>query len=1109
MTTDPRDEPQPQAPTAAAGVEVLHQPAVAPTADSQSGAPGTAAAAPDPGLDRWLTRSERSRTVLDRILATLVLMLAVVLGSVPIRNSDAWLHIAAGRHVIASAGSWAPDPFTHTGTETAAEPTWLFDVICYGLFTAVGATGLGITQALSIVLLAGILLFGARRPTSGCAAATATALALLAMAPWLRLQPLLCSLVFLALTIAFLERCTEPVLEDAASSERRSWLSFWPLYLLLVMWANSDAWFLAGLIVLACYWLGGLVQVGRRRRARVPLLVVATAGAVCLLNPRGYQAFTIPADLVLLIRHPSLANDTEFRSQFLTPLHAEFFTAGSSWLGAYAGLALLLFLGAGVALLNHADRRLSRLLVCAAFIALALIQARYIPFLAVALATYVPRAWHEIATGRVTERTAGAPQLLHAIRGRLAIVVTAMIVVVLAWLGRLQPGLPQPRGWGLAADPSLVRAAEQMALWRRDGKVQAPARGFNYTAEIADYCAWFCPDEKGFLNSRVETCIDAASDFAILRQGLAEATQLPADPSRRAARQVDWRAVMRRRQIDHVVLADRNAERMQAVLYTVLARPDEWQVLFQAGRVLVLAWRDPHAKPSAPPSRQGLDLYRDGLDTGDEQKAPAEQAPPSAVLPWWASLVPAADETSLDRDEAALRMMMFEALRGPTARRQALVWEFFLSACATGQVLGGDAPGAAMRMLWLQQSAALPPGSTSQTGQSTVSEQLRAGFLLQRDEAPVGQLLAAIRACRRALASHPHDADAYLLLGQVYCRLAWQTSERIWGKGSAALGELRNLQAVSALQQALRLKPTLDQAEGLLVTLYQRSGSIDRALRHLRAFEEIQRRRGRLGGETAAQFAERIGRLDAEALPIERQVFNRESELERIAVGRSLADRARVAIQLGLADQALQLLEDTEALAAGTDELYVAMQLLLSAGRAPELRALLTPQHKALFGDFEYHWLSARVDLATGDYAGADAHLAKLVVRSTAVPELHMEDVDLEIGLAVAVAKYHLAALRQAAGLPHPPLGVGTFEPQRVQMLARAVEQAAEFAVVHGVMALEAGNRNRAIRLFRQAARLSQHDPQRSVYPIASYYERLLAPGGEAERPMGPGFGDS
>src|SRR5262249_5738930 len=151
--------------------------------------------------------------------------------------------------------------------------------------------------------------------------------------------------------------------------------------------------------------------------------------AICLVNPRGYQAFTVPADLMLLIRHPSLGDDMEFRSQFLTPLRAEFYAAGVGWRAAYAGIALLLVLGVGFGIANCAGRHTARLLVCAAFIALALVQAKHIPFLAVALAAYVPRAWHEIQAARTPDRAAAAADtggLRRAIRGRFAIALAAL-----------------------------------------------------------------------------------------------------------------------------------------------------------------------------------------------------------------------------------------------------------------------------------------------------------------------------------------------------------------------------------------------------------------------------------------------------------------------------------------------------------------------------------------------------------------------------------------------------------------------------------------------------------------------------------------------------------
>src|SRR5207237_2541718 len=47
----------------------------------------------------WIARRVRTRTRLDMALAALVMALACVLGCVPIRNSDVWVHMAAGRQL--------------------------------------------------------------------------------------------------------------------------------------------------------------------------------------------------------------------------------------------------------------------------------------------------------------------------------------------------------------------------------------------------------------------------------------------------------------------------------------------------------------------------------------------------------------------------------------------------------------------------------------------------------------------------------------------------------------------------------------------------------------------------------------------------------------------------------------------------------------------------------------------------------------------------------------------------------------------------------------------------------------------------------------------------
>src|SRR5258708_3532202 len=112
----------------------------------------------------------------------------------------------------------------------------------------------------------------------------------------------------------------------------------------------------------------------------------------------------------------------------------------------------------------------------------------------------------------------------------MATTVLGVALIALGWAGLLQSARPEPRALGIEADPSLVRAGEQMALWRREGKIGDHARGFNYSPDIANYFAWFCPGEKGFFDSRFEICAGAAPDFVLVRQGLGGTAFAPALP---------------------------------------------------------------------------------------------------------------------------------------------------------------------------------------------------------------------------------------------------------------------------------------------------------------------------------------------------------------------------------------------------------------------------------------------------------------------------------------------------------------------------------------------------------------------------------------------------
>ena len=75
---------------------------------------------------------------------------AFLLASFPARNSDLWLHLAAGRGLVQ-----APGLISAMGE---ARPGWLYDVLCYALFSVVGGPGVVVFKALVVVVLSTVLL---------------------------------------------------------------------------------------------------------------------------------------------------------------------------------------------------------------------------------------------------------------------------------------------------------------------------------------------------------------------------------------------------------------------------------------------------------------------------------------------------------------------------------------------------------------------------------------------------------------------------------------------------------------------------------------------------------------------------------------------------------------------------------------------------------------------------------------------------------------------------------------------------------------------------------------------------------------------------------------
>ena len=206
-------------------------------------------------------------TWLDRVMLSLVLGLGFLVASFPARNSDLWQHLATGRLLAAGEFSFGPDPFAYT-TEGVVwvDHAWLFDLSLYLTYSTLGGAAVVLCKALGVGLLAVVLLRFRREDASPSLVALCVLLALIAMSPRLLVQPVVASLLMLALCLNRLHRGGRAA---------------WAVPPLIALWVNLDAWFVLGPLLVVVFWLS-------RPPAdrRIPALVVPASLLACLIRDR-------------------------------------------------------------------------------------------------------------------------------------------------------------------------------------------------------------------------------------------------------------------------------------------------------------------------------------------------------------------------------------------------------------------------------------------------------------------------------------------------------------------------------------------------------------------------------------------------------------------------------------------------------------------------------------------------------------------------------------------------------------------------------------------------------------------------------------------------------
>jgi hypothetical protein len=1040
-----------------------------------------------------------SRRRFELFAGALVLLLAFFAASFAIRNADFWLHLAGGRLLAEGRSSFGVDPFSYTAGQTYwVNHAWLYDLLLYDLYGLIGGAGLVVLKALLVTALAGLMLLVRRPGEAGWISAVCTALAVVVMSPRLLLQPACLSCFFLGLTFWLLWRAearTAPVLPSPLGGEgsgvRGRLRHYLFLPLLFAVWVNVDDWFWLGPLLAGLFWVGGRI----RGDARTPGWVVPLGLAACLANPYGYRAFTLPAELSPVLWQSGLLEDVRFHRLFASPWELDLLSAAASGVNL-ARWAYFLLVGLGLASFVAGRRSLAgwRLPVWLVFGLLGAWQARLVPFFAVVAGP--------ITALNLQEALAALPRAARASRvdalGRWALVAGGLGLVALAWLGCLQGWNLASRRvcWGVQPDPSLQRIAETLRQRWKEGD-----RIFAFHPDVVYYCAWFCPEVKGFFDHRLPLFPEAARDYAAACREL-----IPGVARKKDRAPLDGQEVFRKWAVTHLVLYDPDPH----LLLAGVTRRD-WVLLQVDGEALLYArspgngTRAPAARndrqnePEAPAREDESEAQAtDGGRVGERfnaerlafglQSEDAESALPAAPgkgpgrgprrTPWWIHDGRPEPQPAWESAAANVFLQLYwDAASAQWQKSHARSWSVYLAGLV-GLPTQPASPLAASGALGLRLGRCMPL------------------FLAGRGEQPPALPLLAVRAARRALAKNPDDARAYQGLARAYFALRDDTAEHSREGSLPPLAMLRHVQIAAALENALVLNPDLEAAHENLAELYAQRQFLDVALEHRRAQLALVRRSKPQPGEPADAFAHRLARLEDQVLELETLVGERENAfgLREGSLRDKPLERARLALALGLARKALDdILLKSRVLLFGTGGARLELELLLLLGRAEQVRDLLDDEEMQQNGPTlglaeipgidpsgrftverlpAYEWFLCCRAAASGDYDRAAAALKDILDPMHAEVRQNLPFLPRTLPVVLGTDLGTTASLPGSGLLPHL---VGALREQTAEKLVQTYRLQAEAADLHVLAAmldLERGLPAAARRHLEQAEAL-------------------------------------
>jgi len=421
----------------------------------------------------------------------LVVLLAALagarLGLRSVSDNSTLVHLRTGLEVLRTGHVPQHDPYSYTAPGHAwVVQSWLASLL-YGLADQVGHHLLVVEQGAIFAAVGAVTALAARSSTAW-RSGVAAILAICASAPGWSPRPLMFGLLCLGLTIVVVERRANPL---------------WLLPVVWV-WVNTHGTFPLGLAWLGARTLGEAIDVRGWPRVTLPRLGAFLGGlALAAVNPVGPKLLTFP--LVALHKRSTFQGIVEW--------HSPNFQDPNTFIA-------LVFVALSLVVLLRAPLPWAQLLPVAGFVVLALIAARNLGPLGVALAPALgaalsvpavigpgPGRWR--AWVRAVTRFGALPVWRAAVVGVVVVAGTGLIAV-------------SQRGPGLRLDGYPVAGVDHLAATGRLG----PGHRIAAVDVVGCYLVWRVgPTTKVFIDDRYDMYPrQVVADASVLSGGRRDAS---------------------------------------------------------------------------------------------------------------------------------------------------------------------------------------------------------------------------------------------------------------------------------------------------------------------------------------------------------------------------------------------------------------------------------------------------------------------------------------------------------------------------------------------------------------------------------------------------------